>query len=128
MKRRAFLRWAMMAPPIFILLGTLIYTLALRSRAYDTARQFLLTSGAIRQNVGTVQYEAMLQWTIRLHRETHREHEPESPDGRAVFRVVLFGTRSLGLASISMARKDDRWSVVSCELKRIGHNTERIPN
>jgi hypothetical protein len=121
-------RWAIMALPIVILTVALTYTFALNSIAYDTARQFLLANSTIRQDVGTVHCEVMLPWNMSFHIETHHEHELQSTDGSAIFSVVLFGSRSVGLASMSMAMKDDRWSVATCELRRIGHATERISN
>ena len=127
MKRRPA-RWAILALPIFILIAALVYGLAFNSQAYKTARQFLLASPTIRQDLGTVQCEAILPWGISLRTRTRRAHEMQSTEGRAIFSIVLFGSRATGIASVSLVMKDDRWSVVHCELRRTGHVSEPISN
>lgn len=121
-------RWMIMTLPIIVLFVAILYGIALNSTAYSSARLFLATSPTIRQDLGIVQFEAILPFNIRFHVETHHEHELESKDGSASFVIVLFGSRSVGLASIAMAMKDDHWSVALCKLRRIGHTAEQIPN
>ncbi len=126
--KRRVLRWAFLALPLFILIAALVYGLALKSQAYQTARQFLLASPTIRQDLGTVQYEAILPWRISIRTRTRRAHEKESTEGRAILGIVLFGSRATGIASVSMVMKNHQWSVAFCELRRIGHASEPIPN